>query len=316
MRVAIVGAGAMGSFFGGVLARAGEDVSFIARGPQLAALNDSGLTIRSTMIGDCTLAVEATDDPNQVGPVDAVLFCVKTYDLEPAAQAVLPLLGPSTLVLTVQNGVESADRLAEIVGAGRVLCGVSWVTANVASPGVTTHARGKRLIFGEPTGGMSARVGQLRTVFDRAGVEAEAHPSIRIPLWQKFMIASPAAGLSAVTRLPFGCIVNTEETARLAMGLLEEAEAVARVMNVDLPSGASAATFDMLVGLAAESPWAYPSLYHDLVAGRRLEVDALNGAVHQLGTKHGIETPLNFAVYAALAPYRNGAPVRPSSPSE
>jgi 2-dehydropantoate 2-reductase len=316
MRVAVIGAGAMGSFFGGVLARAGEDVTFIARGKQLAALNDSGLTIQSALIGDSTFAVDATDQPDQVGCVDAVLFCVKTYDLESAAGAIAPLLGPGTFVLTMQNGVESADRLGEILGSGRALCGVSWVTANVASPGVITHARGKRLIFGEPAGGLSVRVERLKNVFERAGVEAEAHPSIRIPLWQKFMIASLAAGLSALTRLPFGSIVNTEETATFALGLLQEAEAVARAMNVDLPEGAAVATFDVLVALAAESPWAYPSLYHDLVAGRRLEVDALNGAIHHLGTKHGIATPLNFAVYAALAPYRNGAPVLPSRPSD
>ncbi len=184
--------------------------------------------------------------------------------------------------------MESADILAEIVGPGRVLCGVSWVTANVAFPGVVAHARGKRLIFGEPECGLSARAERLNDVFQRAGVEAEVHPSIRIPLWQKFLIASPAGGLSAVTRLPFGCVVNTDETAKLALGLLEEAEAVARALAIELPQGSAAAAFEALVSVARESPWAYPSLYHDLVAGRRLEVDALNGAVHRLGAKHGV----------------------------
>lgn len=314
MRIAVMGAGAMGCFFGGMLVRAAEDVIFVARGKQLAALNEEGLTITSAVVGDSTMAVQATSEPHAVGAVDVVLFCVKTYDVDSAARAAAPLLGPNTVVLTMQNGVESDRRLATAFGAARVLCGVSWVTANIDSPGVVAHARGTRLVFGEPGNGVSKRVETLNAMFERAGIQAEAHPSIGKAIWEKFMVVCPLGGLSAATRLPLGNLVENEATAALARGLMHEVEVVARARGINLPHGYTAQAYDAFVRLASESPWAYPSMYHDLAAGRRLELDALNGAVDRLGAECGVTTPLNFAIYAALAPYKDGVPAVPSRP--
>jgi 2-dehydropantoate 2-reductase len=149
---------------------------------------------------------------------------------------------------------------------------------------------------------------QVRGTFERAGIEAKVHPDVRVPLWQKFMAICPAAGLSGVTRLPFGFLFGSDQTGELAEGLMTEVETVARAEGVQLPPRSATATFESTAGLAKQSPGAYPSLYYDLIAGRRLELDALNGAVVRLGQAHCLSTPLNFAIYAALLPFRDGAP--------
>jgi 2-dehydropantoate 2-reductase len=311
MRIAVIGAGAMGGFFGGLLARAGEEVVFIARGAQLAALDEQGLHIRSRLVGDFNLPVRATSDPAAAGKADLVMLCVKTYDVDSAALLIPPLLGPDTIVLTLQNGVESTDRVGKVVGSGPVLCGISWVTANVESPGVVVHARGTRVVLGELAGGSSLRGERVRSTLERAGIDAVVDTDVRVPLWQKFITVCTAGGLSAATRLPLGSLFATTETRDLGFGLIAEVDAVARAKGIDLPDGYARASFEGLVQLASESPWAYPSLYHDLADGRRLELDALNGAVVRLGLECGVPTPLNFAVLAALAPYKHGAPVIP-----
>jgi 2-dehydropantoate 2-reductase len=297
----------MGCFFGGLLARAGEDVAFIARGRQLAALTERDLTIHSALVGDSTMRVNATADAASVGIADVLLFCVKTYDVASAASAARPLVGPDTVVLTMQNGVETADLLSRVFDH-RVVCGISWVTANLESPGVLTHARGTRLVLGEPTGGVTRRIQVLHEMFVRSGIQSEPHSAVNTPLWEKFMAVCPAGGLSAVTRLPFGALVDTPAVAALARGVIGEVAAVARARGVSLPEESAVGAYAALERLAAESPLAYPSLYHDLAAGRRLEIDALNGAVDRLGAERGVPTPLNFAIYASLAPYRDGPP--------
>ena len=311
MRIAVIGAGAMGGFFGGLLARGDNEVVFIARGAQLAALDEHGLHIRSSLVGDFSLPVRATSDPAAAGKADLVMLCVKTYDVDSAAQLIPPLLGPDTVVLPLQNGVESTDRVSQVIGSGPVLCGISWVTANVQAPGVVVHARGTRVVFGEPSGGSSPRAERVRSTLERAGIDAVVDSDVSVPLWQKFVTVCTAGGLSAATRLPLGSLFEAAETSDLGFGLMAEVEAVARAKGVGLPDGCARASFDGLVQMASESPWAYPSLYHDLAAGRRLELDALNGAVVRLGLECGVPTPLNFAVLAALAPYKHGAPVIP-----
>ena len=306
MRITVMGTGGLGGFFAGVLARAGHDVTCIARGEHLAAIHAGGLTVRSPRTGDFTVRLKATDDPQDIGPVDLVLFCVKTYDLDPAARLVRPLVDTQTVVIPVQNGLDAAERLGAILGRGHVLGGVSYVGGSIEAPGVVREGGAGALLFGEPAGGTSARVERLLEVFREAGLPAERHTDIRLAVWQKFLMICAISGLAALTRLPFGPIRDCPETAALLRGLLDETEAVARAHGVPLPADAVKSA---LAAVRAVEPSRRSSMYTDLVAGRRLELEALNGTLVRLGRDRGIPTPLNFAIYAALKPFVDGPPV-------
>lgn len=311
MRIVVMGTGAMGGFLGAMLARGGHDVTFVARGAQLAAIRERGLAIRSRLVGDFSVRAPVTEDPRELGPADLVLFCVKTYDLDPAAALIRPVVGPETAILTIQNGVDAADRVKGMITGGHVLAGLSWVLATVQSPGVVLHAGGDRIVFGDLDRETDERTPRIADAFRRAGVAAAVHPQIRVPLWDKFMAYCALSGLAALTRLPVGPLWECGETRELARGLMEEIAAVARASGVALPADAVEVASDHLMRLATAGPASRPSLYRDLVAGRRLEIDCLNGAVVRLGREHQVPTPLNFAVYAALKPFAGGAPVLP-----
>src|SRR5579875_2514971 len=289
MRVAVIGAGGTGGFFGGLLARGGEEVVFIARGAHLEAIRRHGLAVKSRLAGEFTVRAQATDNPAEVGPVDLVLVCVKTYSLDEAVAMLPPLAGPGTAILSVQNGIDNEDRIARAVGPGHVLGAVAHVSSLIESPGVVAQVAGLgKLLFGELDGSRSARVGRLRDVFVRSGIAAEVRDDIRTALWEKFVMICGVSGVTALTRLPIGPILATPETARVLRGTMEEVEAM------DL-----AGSFE---------PEMRGSMAHDLAAGRRLELEALNGTVVRLGQARGIPTPFNFVIYAALKPFVAGTP--------
>lgn len=305
MRVAVMGSGGTGGLFGGLLARAGEDVTFIARGAHLQAMRARGLTVRSTRVGDFHVAARATDDPAAVGPVDLVLFCVKAYDTEAAAERMRPLIGPDTVVLPVQNGIDSAERIERIIGPGHVVGGLAAVSSVVEAPGVVHHRAGPDLIrLGELDGRHSARVDAVAEALRRAGIKAEVAPDVRAALWEKFVLICGLSGLTALTRLPLGAVLACAESRALLRGTMEEVEAVARAEGVAVPAGCAARTLAFFEG---SDPSIRGSLYYDLAAGKRLEIDTLNGTVVRLGEARGVATPLNFAIYAALKPHAGGA---------
>jgi 2-dehydropantoate 2-reductase len=309
MRVAIVGSGGTGGYFGGLLARAGEEVTFIARGAHLEALRLRGLTVKSRLAGEFTLPVRATDTPNEVGPVDLILFCVKTYDTDTAAQSIDPLIGAETMLLSLQNGVDNAERIAQIAGHNSGLGAVAYVVSAIEAPGVIAQTAGPgRIILGELAGGTSARVERLHSVLQRAEIAAEVHPDVRIAIWQKFLFICAFSGVTALTRVPIGSILADSVTHDLFRGTLEEAEAVARASGIELPEDS---VEQALATAEAVEPWGRGSMYHDLANGLRLELEALNGEVVRRGDQHDIQTPLNFAIYAALKPYINGEPLMP-----
>lgn len=309
MCIAIMGTGSLGGYYGGMLARAGHAVTCIARGAQLRALRERGLTVRSQESGAFTVPVAATDDPASVGPVDLVLFTVKAYDTDSAAALLPPLVGRGAAVLSLQNGIDNEDRLAHVVGPGAVLGGVVYRSARVEAPGVVTEGGlAGNLLFGELGGGISPRTEQLLLVFREAGLAAELHPDIRVALWEKFVVIGGPGTVSALTRLPYGAVRACAETLALCRGVMEEIAAVARAAGVALPADA----VDRQLGvLGRVAPAVRSSLAHDLAAGRRLEIDAFNGAVVRLAGEHGVPAPLNFAVYASLKPYAEGAPAHP-----
>jgi 2-dehydropantoate 2-reductase len=309
MRMAVIGAGGTGGYFGGLLARAGEDVTFMARGAHLEALRTRGFTLESRLAGTFTVPVQATDDPSEVGPVDLILFCVKTYDTDAAAESIRPLIRPDTMLLSLQNGIDNEERIARVAGHTSAIGAVAYVSSAIKAPGVVAQTSGPgKIIFGELSRGESARTERLRDVLQRAEITAEVHPDIRVVLWQKFLFISAFSGVTTVTRLPIGTILADSVTHTLFRGTVEEAEAVARASGIDLPADC---VEQALATAAAAEPWARGSLYHDLAGGRRLELEGLNGEVVRRGREHGIETPLNFAIYAALRPYVAGAPPLP-----
>jgi len=310
VRIAVMGSGGTGGYFGALLARAGEDVTFIARGNHLAALQTQGLTVDSRLSGDFTLPARATDKPDKVGPVDLVLFCVKAYDTNAAAELVRPLIGPDTVVLPLQNGIDAAERLARVLGSERVIGGVALVTSSVTAPGTVTQTGGAgKIILGELMGGSSTRTGGLQRTFERAGIPTQVHPDIQIAIWEKFVFICAFGGMTALTRLPIGPILASEASRELFVGIMHEVAEVARARGVALPKG----SVERALTLAASfEPWARGSLYHDLESGRRMELEALNGAVVRLARESGRGAAFNFAVYAALQPYAEGRPAERS----
>ena len=309
MRIAVIGSGGTGGYFGGLLARAREEVTFIARGAHLEALCMRGLTVKSRLAGTFTLPVRATDTPYEVGPVDLILFCVKTYHTDTAAESIRPLIGAETMLLSLQNGVDNAERIAQIAGHNSGLGAVGYVVSAIEAPGVIAQTAGPgKIILGELAGGTSVRIERLHSVLQGAEIAAEVHPNVRIAIWQKFLFICAFSGVTALTRVPIGPILTDQVTHALFRGTLEEVEAVARTGGIELPKDCVERA---LATAAAVEPWGRGSLFHDLTHGLRLELEALNGEVVRRGREHDIQTPLNFAIYAALRPYINGAPVLP-----
>jgi 2-dehydropantoate 2-reductase len=307
MRIAVIGAGGTGGYFGGLLARGGQDVTFIARGAHLEALRTRGLTLESRLAGTFTVAVQAADDPHEVGPVDLVLFCVKTYDTDTAARSIRPLIRPDTMLISLQNGIDNDERIARVAGHTSRVGAVAYVSSAIKAPGIVAQTAGPgKIILGELSGGTSQRTEQLRDALQGAGITTEVRPGIRVVLWQKFLFICAFSGVTAVSRLPIGTILADPVTHDLFRGASEEVEAVARAGGIDLPKDC---VEQALATAAAVEPWGRGSLYHDLAGGRRLELESLNGEVVRRGREHHhVSTPLNFAIYAALRPYVDGAP--------
>jgi 2-dehydropantoate 2-reductase len=306
MRIAVMGTGGTGGYFGGLLARAGEEVAFIARGAHLEAIRKNGLAVKSVLAGDFTISATATDNPADIGPVDFVLFCVKAYDNAAAAEQIRPLIGPETVVLSVQNGIDNEQQIGDVIGPDHVLGCVSYVSSTIQSPGVIAQTGGPgTLVLGEMQGGTSSRTEALQSTLQNSGITAELHQDIQVALWQKFIGICGVNGITALTRLPMGEIVACRETHNLMRGTMQEVEAVARAGGVNLPKGCVDQSMDFFSSMDRS---VRGSMYYDLAGGRRLELEVLNGAVVRLGSEHGIPTPINFAIYAALKPYLNGTP--------
>ncbi|HEV2438898.1 MAG TPA: 2-dehydropantoate 2-reductase [bacterium] len=306
MRVAVIGAGGTGGYFGGLLARAGHDVTFVARGAHLDAIRARGLTVNSRLAGNFTVRAAATDDIHSIGPADLVMVCVKTYSMDTVLPPLPSLVGPKTMIVSMQNGIDNEDRIAAVTGPEPVLGMAAQVSSFVQAPGVVGQIGGPgRLIFGEMAGGESARAAALLTTFRDAGITAELRPDIRLGLWEKFIFICGVSGVTALTRLPMGLIFADRETAALMRATLEEAAAVARAEGVDVaPQFAEQAAASM----AKMEPWFRGSMAQDLLEGRRLELETLNGTVVRLGRVREVAVPVNWTIYAALRPFADGAP--------
>ncbi len=297
MRIAVMGSGGVGGYYGGLLAMAGEDVVFIARGAHLRAIQQHGLRVRS-IHGDFNVAAKATDNPAEVGPVDLVLFCVKSYDTVEAAQAVLPLLGPETAVLSLQNGVDNEEQIERIVGPGHVMGGATQIESTISEPGVISQTSPlRRIFFCEPDGRITPRAERILEAMLRAGIDAHLTSEFRKTKWDKFVFLAPFAGVTSVCRATIGQIMEDPEARHVLQQAVHEACTVGRADGVPLEDDAEKRVMDFISKL----PYGMKSsMQRDLERGRRLEVDALSGAVVRLGRKTGIPTPVHHTIYAAL----------------
>lgn len=299
MRFGIMGTGGVGGYFGGLLARAGMDVRFIARGEHLKALREDGLRVKSIEPVDFTVKEALfTEDPLEAGVCDVVLFCVKTTANEVAIPAIRPMVGSQTVIITLQNGVDNPECLAAEYGKERVMGGVAYLFTSLEGPGVVKQTGGpRRLVFGEMDGGVSARGERILNVLKSSGINAELSAEIRVELWKKFIFICAVSGMTALTRSPIGEIMAYEATARMMREVMREAYAVGRAMGIRLPEGMDEKNFQFL---SQQNPASKGSLCYDLEAGRRLEIDALCGNVSRLGKETGVPTPLNDYIYHTL----------------
>ncbi len=305
MKIAVMGSGGVGGFYGARLAHTGSDVSFIARGAHLAAMREHGLTIENETQGAIHVPrVKATDDPVSIGPVDLVLIAVKLWDTESAARAVKPLIGPATAVLSLQNGVIKDDILCRELGASALMGGVAYAGLTIARPGVIRQTGTlQRLVFGEYDGRRSARAAAFLEALLRAGIQAELAEDIRKTLWEKYVFLVGLSGTTATTRLPIGRVRANPQTRVFLLDLMKETVAVGRAHGVNLPEDYAE---QRLAFADTVSPYMTSSLHHDLERGNRLEVEWLSGGVVQLGKAVGVPTPVNRAVWDVLALHAAG----------
>ncbi len=305
MRIAVIGAGGVGGFFGSRLQQAGADVHFVARGAHLAAMRSDGLRIESAL-GDIHLPrVNVTEDPADIGVADIVWLSVKLWDMDAAIRSMRPLIGPDTGVISFQNGVQKDDILREAFGDRAVMGGVAYIATNIDRPGVIKHTGTmQRLIFGEYDGRRSARGESLLEACIRGGINAELNDDIRKAIWEKFVFLVALSGSTTTMRQTIGPIRSNPRSRRFLSELMRETVAVGRALGVALPADFAEKRLAFLDGLPDQMT---SSMHHDLKAGKRLEVSWLSGSVAQLGERTGVATPMNRAVWDILALHEMGA---------
>jgi len=300
MRIAVVGAGGVGGYFGGRLAQAGEDIIFIARGEHLKAMQASGLRVDSFLGNFVIQPVRATNDPRQVGLVDMVLVAVKAWQVPEVAPALMPMIGEETGVIYLGNGVEAPAQLTHVLGAWPVLGGLTRISAAIAGPGLVKHLGIEPFIaFGELDGQPSARVEALRLAFERAQVKVSVPADIQAAMWEKFIFIAAISGVGAVTRLPAGDFRRVPESRQLLEAAIDEVVALARRRKINLPEDIAQRTLAVIDGLA---PTVTASMQRDIMEGRPSELGAQNGAVVRMGLESGVPTPVHAFIYAGLLP--------------
>ncbi len=300
MRIAMFGAGGAGGYFGGRLARAGEEVVLIARGDHLRAIREDGLRVDSPDGDFVVRPALATDDPAAAGTVDVVFVAVKAWQVPEAGRAIPPLIGPDTFVVPLQNGVEAPAQLSAALGRERVVFGLARVLSLVAGPGHIRHLGGPcSITFGEPDNRPSERTRRLREVLSRAGIAPTIPGDIHVALWEKFLFIVPLGGVGAVTRAPAGTLRALPETRGMLEQGMREIQNVANGHGISLEQGLVARTMDFVDALPPEGT---SSMQRDILAGKPSELEAWVGAVVRLGRQAGVETPLHDFLYRSLLP--------------
>lgn len=304
MKIAIMGAGALGCYFGGRLVEAGYDVAFIARGEHLRALQNDGLTIESPLGNAELKSVTATSTPAEIGTVDLVIFLAKLYDTEAAAQSMLPLLGADTPVVSFQNGIDGWERIGNVAGHDRVIGGSAYIFADIRAPGIVRHSNDfARLVLGEFDGRQRARTEAIAGILANAGIEHQLVDNIAVRVWEKFILLCGVSGLTTLTRLPIGAVLADAACASLLQDAFEEAAAVGLeqcpALAPDIAERQMTFARSLPYGLRA-------SMLDDLERGKRLELNHLSGEIVRRGAELNIATPVHSAITRALSPYSDG----------
>jgi 2-dehydropantoate 2-reductase len=295
MRIAVVGAGAVGGYFGARLAASGLDVSFIARGKHLKSMQKSGLRIKSIQ-GNWEIHSQFTANPDQVGPVDLILFGVKSQDTEEAAKALAPLMSGKTTVLSLQNGVDNPEKIARLWSADRTLAGVVYIAAQVSEPGVIEHSAGGKIVLGSLNATAKETACNVQSVLAGANVPCDVSSEIHTVLWKKLAWNAPFCALSCLLRMTVGEILASNSLEDLIRNCIEEVRDAARCLGIDLPSSIAQET----VGFSHSLGNAKPSMLQDLEAGKPLEYEALNGIVVKVLHQAEKRAPINEIFYTAL----------------
>ena len=300
MRIAVFGTGGVGGYFGGRLARAGEDVHFISRGEHLHAIQTGGLRVDSILGDFIVKPAQASDEPSQVGVVDVVILGVKAWDVPNAAQAMRPMVGDQTFVVPLENGVDAPEQLASVLGREHVMGGLCQISAFIAGPGHIRHVGIEPFVaFGELDGRPSQRAEGLLQVLEAAGVKAAIPPDIQVSMWEKFLFIATVSGLGAVTRAPADIYRSLPETRQMLIAAFEEIVALARARGVMLPED----TVEKRLAFVDNLPdGLLASMQRDILEGKPSELASQNGAVVRMGAELGISTPVHAFVYNCLLP--------------
>ena len=299
MKVLVMGSGGVGGYYGGVLSRTGHDVTFVARGEHLNAIRKHGLRVESANSGNFTIHPDVTSRPDGSWKADLALFCVKSYDNPSAIEAMAPAIGPETAILTLQNGIGSADELGEAFGRDRVILGVTYIDGIKKAPGVVGELdAASSLVFGEEDGRETERAVAVRDALWNAGVEAELAAAVTVELWKKLVFICGLSGMMCITNGSLAEVLDTPETLDLTWRVLREGEAVARAEGVALDADVVEAA---MTRFQEGKHSMLSSMKVDLDRGNPLEVGVLNGAVARLGGQLGVPTPVNAFITSCLA---------------
>jgi 2-dehydropantoate 2-reductase len=300
MKILIAGSGGVGGYYGGLLAQSGNDVTFLARGEHLRAIRERGLQVKSVH-GDFTVfPAQATDTPAEVGPVELILFCTKTYDTEHVAEALRPCVGADTAIISLQNGVDAAERIGAILGMEHVLGGATWISSAVEAPGVIRQfSQFRRIVFGELDGSITLRAQAIYQTLSATGATVELSENILSVLWTKFVFIAAVSGISSLTRLEMGEFRHVPETRALMTALMREVEALARAQNIALDADVVEKS---LAFVDAAAPNIKSSMQRDVESGRRTELESMIGVICRKGREWNVPTPVADFVYAALLP--------------
>ncbi len=296
MRIAVMGTGAVGGYFGAKLAAAGHELAFLARGKHLEVMRRSGLRIDSANGNLQVTESLFTADPAEFGTADLVLFCVKSYDTETAAAALAPLIDDATMILSLQNGVDNPERIARLWGARRTFAGTVYIGAQILSPGVILHSAGGKIVFGQPGGADSAAADRIKRSLSAAGINCAISGNIAAVQWTKLLWNAPFCAISALSRADMKQILDSEPLTKLALDCMTEVQAAALARGIDLPRD----LFDQTIAFSRSLGSFKPSMLQDLEAGKPLEHEAFNGLVAKLLQRAGKPAPVNQCLYGLL----------------
>ena len=300
MKIAIMGTGGVGGYYGGLLAQSGQEVMFIARGSHLRAIREIGLKVKSVH-GDFTVSpAKATDTPAEVGPMDMILFATKTYQTDEAAQLITPMVAQNTVIVPLQNGIDAADRIGRVVGMEHLLGGVTWLSAAIEAPGlIGQYSQFRRIALGEFSGETTPRLKAAFDALQATGATVEVSDAILKVLWTKFVFIAPVMAMGSLTRVTFGEYRNVPEARTVLTEAISEVAAVAKAKGVTLDNDVVDTT---LAFIDSSAPGIKPSMQRDVESGKPSELESMIGAVVRLGAEHNVPTPAMKFAYAMLKP--------------